>query len=412
MWRLACRAAGLLLTAAAGAAEVGDHLNVPGAPRPDFLPAKPGELFQLPPAELPAPSVPPIGPQIRIDRVVFRGNTVFSASDLEAVAAPYIGRAVSASEAEDLRVRLTRHYVDRGYVNSGVLLSEVTADNTAIFDVVEGRVAAVRLQGMERLNENYIARRLVMDSDGPLNLDVVRERFQLLLSDPLFERMNARLLPGTKPGEAVLDVNVVRALPYQLNVFYNNYRPPSIGAEAVGVSGWVRNLTGLGDLLEATVQASPEETSSARGNLAWRVPLGYRGTQLAVAYEHGRSSVIEEPANTLDIRSTLTSYDVGLSHPLWESLAQKLTLGLNRVERENRTMLLGQPFSFIPGEPEGVTKESLWRFWQEYAYRTENYVVALRSTFTFGKNNLQVIAGLPPFGTPERRFDIWLGQAQ
>lgn len=409
----ACATAALLLLPLTGlAAEVGDHLNVPGAPRPDFLPPKPAETFELPPV---GPSSVPsqAGPsaQVRIDRVVFRGNTVLPESELTAIAAPYVGRMVSASELEDLRQKLTRYYVDRGYVNSGVLLAEVSADNAAVFDVVEGRLTAVRLRGMERLNENYVARRFLRDADRPLNLDVLRERFQILLNDPLFDRMNARLLPDVRAGEAILDIDVVRARPYQLSAFFNNYRPPSIGSESLGLSGWVRNLTGQGDMLEASLQASPKETDTARGTLGWRMPLGYSGTFLSVATEHGRSSVIEESLRALNIRSTLTSVDAGLGQTLFESLAQKLTLGLNRVYRENRSFLLDAPFSFVAGEPEGVTREDLWRFWQEYSYRTETYVVAFRSTFTFGKNNIQDIAGLP-LATPERRFQIWLGQAQ
>lgn len=342
---------------------------------------------------------------------MFRGNTVFPENELAAIAAPYVGRMVSASELEDLRQRLTRYYVDRGYVNSGVLLAEVSADNSVVFDVVEGRLTAVRLRGMERLNENYVARRFLRDADRPLNLDVMRERFQILLNDPLFDRMNARLLPDVRAGEAILDIDVVRARPYQLTAFFNNYRPPSVGSESVGLSGWVRNLTGQGDMLEASAQASPQETASARRTLGWRMPLGYSGTFLSVAIEHGRSSVIEESLSALNIRSTLKSFDVGLGQTLFESLAQKLTLGLNHVNRENRSFLLDAPFSFVAGEPEGVTKETLWRFWQEYSYRTETYVLAFRSTFSFGKNNIQDIAGLP-IATPERRFQIWLGQAQ
>lgn len=411
--RCACATAALLLLPLTGlAAEVGDHLNVPGATRPDFLPSKPADAFQLPPVEAPSePPLPSPAPQVRVDRAVFRGNTVFPENELAAIAAPYVGRMVSASELEDLRQRLTRYYVDRGYVNSGVLLAEVSADNSVVFDVVEGRLTAVRLRGMERLNENYVARRFLRDADRPLNLDVMRERFQILLNDPLFDRMNARLLPDVRAGEAILDIDVVRARPYQLTAFFNNYRPPSVGSESVGLSGWVRNLTGQGDMLEASAQASPQETASARRTLGWRMPLGYSGTFLSVAIEHGRSSVIEESLSALNIRSTLKSFDVGLGQTLFESLAQKLTLGLNHVNRENRSFLLDAPFSFVAGEPEGVTKETLWRFWQEYSYRTETYVLAFRSTFSFGKNNIQDIAGLP-IATPERRFQIWLGQAQ
>lgn len=403
-----------MLPLAVLAADGGDHLNVQGTPLPDYLPTKPVDPFQLPPVEPSVDTPPPVesSAKVKIDRMVFRGNTVFPTSELEAIVSPYVGRIISASELEELRQQLTKHYIDRGYVNSGVLLAKESANGVIVFKVVEGRLSAIHLRGMERLNENYVARKLAKNTDGPLNINVVRERYQLLLSDPLFERMNARLMPDANLGEAMLDVDVARARPYQLTASVNNYRPPSIGSESIDLNGSVRNLTGQGDLLEASIH-NPTQSSGARVNLAWHMPLGYHGTQFSFAIDHGRSSVIEEPMQALDIQSTLDSRDIGLSQSLIETLTHKLMFGLNHVNRENRTTLLGSPFSFIQGEPNGVTTETLWRFWQEYAYRSETQVLALRSTFTSGKNNIQDVVGLPPTTKPiQQQYSIWLGQAQ
>lgn len=412
----ACAGAGLLfLTATAFAADGGEHLNVQEPPRPEYL-SKPGEAFQLPPVEASPELSPPdeTSAEIEVKQVVFRGNSVFPAGNLEAIASSYVGRIISVAELEELRQKLTRHYIDRGYINSGVLLASGAADGVIVFQVVEGRLAAIRLQGMERLNENYVARRLAKDMDGPFNIDTLRERYQLLLGDPLIQRMNARLLPGSQPGEAVLDVDVVRARPWQLTAFINNYRPPSIGSEANGLSGWLRNLTGQGDLLETSIQSSLHAESDVSFSFAWHMPLNYYGTQLSIELNHGVSSVIEEPMRTLDIKSTLDSRDIGLSQPLLETLAQKLVFGVNRVSRENDTSLLGTPFSFNPGVPNGVTKEDLWRYWLEYTHRSETQVLALRSTFTSGGNNLSDVVGLPATNTVKfnRQYSIWLGQIQ
>ncbi|MEO8858635.1 MAG: ShlB/FhaC/HecB family hemolysin secretion/activation protein, partial [Burkholderiaceae bacterium] len=328
------------------------------------------------------------------------------------VGAPYLGRDIDAAELEELRQKLTRLYVERGYVNSGVLLAPQGPGEVAVFDVVEGRLTGVRVTGMDRLDEAYVVRRLVKDTDGPLNLELLRERFQLLLGDPLFARLNGRLTPGERPGEAYFDVDVVRALPYQLIASFNNYRPPSIGAEALGLKGSVRNLTGQGDLLEAHLEQPTEQSSGTGVGLAWHMPLGYHGTQLSVVLDRGRSSVIEEPTNVLDIRSTLSNREIGISQTIVEDLRYKFTLGLDHSNRENRTFLLGQPFSFNAGEPNGVVTEEVWRFWQDFAYRTETSVSAFRSTFSSGRNNLQTATVLPGGNNPPRRFNIWLGQAQ
>lgn len=413
--RAVCVGAGLLLfSTMVLAADGGDHLNVQGTTRPDYLPSNPEESFQLPPVERLSTSSPSIdaSTRVKLDRVIFRGNTVFPSSELEAIAAPYVGRTISAAELEQLRQLLTRHYIDHGYVNSGALLAKDTAADVVVFEVVEGRLSGIRLQGMERLNENYVIRRLANDTDGPLNIEVIRERYQLLLSDPLIQRMNGRLMPDIHLGEAILDIDVERARPYQLTASINNYRPPSIGSEQIGLNGWVRNLTGQGDLIEAGFYVPAQGQSGSNGSLAWHMPIGYYGTKFSVALSQGRSSVIEEPMKILNIKSTMDSRDIGFSQSLVETLTQNLTFGLNRVSRENHTWLLDTPFSFSPGEPNGVTKEALWRFWQEYTRRSDVQVLALRSTFTYGRNNLHDIAGLPATSIPQQKYHIWLGQAQ
>ncbi|MDP2371161.1 ShlB/FhaC/HecB family hemolysin secretion/activation protein [Rhodoferax sp.] len=345
-------------------------------------------------------------------RVVFSGNTVVATSALEAIAAPYLARSTSLDELDELRDKLTRHYTDRGYVNSGVVWNGEVADGVLTFAVMEGRLSGISLSGMDRLDPRYVTSRLQRHGDGPLNMEVLRERFQLLLTDPLIARMNARLMPGAQPGEATLDVDVLRARPYQFTAFANNYRPPSIGSNTVGVGGTLRNLTGVGDVLDLTLQAPAQTGAGARTSASWQIPLGVGDTRLSAALDRGRASVVEQPAAALDISSVLSSRDVGVSHAVWESLSQKLSLGLNHVRRENRSMLLGEPYSFTPHEPAGIVKESLWRFWQDYNYRTPTQVIALRSTFSAGHNNLQFVPGLPDADSPSKSFRLWMGQVQ
>ena len=410
--RLLRLGAGLVvIPMAAIAAEADNPLTVPGTIRPELLrPA--GEPFQLPPVEVPPAASTGDAEPAQFKRAVFRGNSVIPTVDLEAIAAPYLGRGINAAELEELRQKLTLHYIGKGYVNSGVLLAPDGGVGELAFNVVEGRLVAVRVAGLERLEEAYVVRRLARESDGPLNMEVLRERFALLLEDPLFARLNGRLTPGERAGEAFFDVDAVRATPYQLRAAVNNYRPPSIGSQTLSVNGWVRNLTGIGDQLEAGVQRPIESSSGTRTNLAWRVPLGYYGTRMSIALDRGSSSVIEEPVNVLGITSKLRSHEAGIGQSLIEGLQHKLSVGVDRVQRRNDTFLMGTPFSFNPGEPSGVTKENLWRLWQDYTYRSETSVLALRSTFTWGQNNLQPVAGLPNANNPKSQFNTWLGQGQ
>lgn len=376
---------------------------------------RPQGEFALPP--VPAATAPAARDRtpIRIERIAFTGNRAIASDELARIAAPYVGQHITVGELEELRQKISRHYVARGYINSGALLdSDAFAAGTLTYRIVEGKLGAIRLAGLDGLRESYVSGRLGDEPAAPLNIDRLRERFALLLNDPLFERMNARLSPGAQAGEALLDIDIQRARPYQLSAAWNNYRPPSIGERSLELSGWVRNLTGFGDVFEADLQNSTQDSSGSRLRLDWRLPLNTAGTHLAFKYEKGQSAVIEEPMRELNIESRIDSKTLGIGQVIHESLRHKLSLGLDYQDRENRTRLLGEPFSFTPGEPGGVTHSSAWRFWQEYTHRTESRVLALRSTFAAARNNLEDLSGQSELAIaqPARDYRYWLGQAQ
>lgn len=375
----------------------------------------PGWAQALAPA---APLLPPVAAaakpqaQLRIERIEVRGNTVLAPAAIDALTQPYTGRVCTLAELEALRLAMTRLYTDGGYVNSGVLLPEEIVDGVLVLTAIEGKLTAVQLNGMGRLDDDYVRRRLAPAPQEVLNLDQLRERFQLLLADPLFERLNARMLPSEKAGEAILAVDATRARPYQFSVFANNYRPVAIGSEALGATALVRNLSGQGDVLDAGIQGSPHKGHGLRGSLGWQMPLGQAGTVMTLAIDAGSSSVVEEPISALDIRSRLRSTELGIQQRFVETLRRKLVAGVSILRRDNRTWLLDQPFSFVPGEPDGHTSETVLRLWTDHVHRSATDVLAVRATLSAGRNNLQQIAGLPPTRTLARRFQLLQGQLQ
>lgn len=402
----------LLLAAACGLAcghLVAQESFLPSLqPRPE-LPAfktKPAEeTFALPPVPETAAPLTPGGVQLMVQRIAFRGNTVVPSATLAELARPYEGRMLNAGEIEALRQKLTRHYVERGYLNSGATLGpNALVDGVLTFTLVEGKLSALRLKGLGRLNEQYVAARLVPDENAVLNVEALRERFQYLLADPLFARAQARVVPDSVPGQAILDVEFERSRPYQLSVFANNARAASIGELAFGLTGWVRNLSGWGDQLDLTWQTG-YEGGGERKSVGWRIPLGAHGTEFSLQHDNGASTVLEEPTASLEIRSRLQSTDIGLSQRLYDSLSQRFSIGLNHVQRTNRSTLLGVPFSFTPGEPNGVTRIEGWRFWQEYTHRWEDQALVLRSTLIRNHTNFAAVAG-----APDQDNRIWLGQ--
>lgn len=356
-------------------------------------------------AELPPQSGPA---SVVLDAVRFEGRTRLSEAELQLVAAPFLGRPLRPLDLEELRQRLSRAYVERGWVSSGAVLGpQALQGGTLTVRIVEGTVTRVRQQGLQGLDEAYLASRLVRPAE-PLHLPTLQERFQLQLADPLFERLNARLLPGDAPGQSVLDLDVTRARPWQLSLFAHNHVAPAVGSTAAGVEGSLRNLLGWGDRLGGSVQASG---GTLGYDLAWAAPLAARSTTATLRLARARSSVVEEPLAGLDIDSVVATREATLAHTLVDEARLRSSIGLTHALRRSRTRLGGEAFSFVPGEATGTTRVESWRLQGDLTWRIDRHVLALQAAALHGRNNLVAAdAGLPR--QPPPRYRLWQLQGQ
>ena len=360
-----------------------------------------GATFALPP--LTAASAEPVV----LRELRFRGASVITEAELQQLGAPWLQRPLRALDLEDLRQTITRAYAARGYVNSGAMLDDdALQGSTLTLRIVEGRIGRVRQSGLQGLSPSYLASRLVREGEV-LDVPRLQERFELQLTDPLFARIQARLLPGDAPGQALLDLEVTRARPWQLALFADNHLAPAVGAAQAGVEGGVHNLLGWGDALAATVSRSEGSTSA---DASWQLPLGATRTTLTLRLARGSSSLIEEPVSALDIGSRVDTREATLAHPLLDEPRQRWLLGLTHARRSNRTTLAGEPFSFVTGEDSGTTRVASWRLFQELTLRHARHVFALRASLVQGRNNLHDDAELS--GIAPRRYRLWQLQGQ
>jgi hemolysin activation/secretion protein len=355
-----------------------------------------------------------IGQPLRAVELI--GNTKISTEALNHVIQEFLGRAVSASDVEEMRTRLTKVYVDQGYLNSGALfvlpISPATSERLQ-FQIIEGRIQDVRIQGLQDLDESYIKQRLPIANEV-LNMHTLREQFQLLLQEPLFERIQSRLLPTGTLGEAILELDVVRKPSYSYSVFVNNYRSPAIGEIVLGASAIVRNVSGKGDALDVQVGKSRGATPY---HLAWTMPLNDPLRSVQMSFDQGRSSVVEAPLDLVDIHSQTRAWELKWSQALMHTLERRFEMGIALSQRQTQSSLLGEDFSFSPGEVNGRSKTQVLKFSQDWSERGESTGLLLRSVFHFGRNNRQENDALFPVtsenvGVPPRQYWVWNGQIQ
>lgn len=377
-----------------------------------------------------------VSPAVPVTAFRFDGNTAFTDQQLLrapvtyeqipdggrprvlATVAGYVGRAVTTEDLEDVRLALTRRYIDAGYINSGAVLPDQdVADGVVRFQIVEGRLTDVNLTGNTRLRRSYLVSRVRHGAGRPLNILRLRNQLEVLRQNPNLTRIVAELRPGAEPGEAYLEVQVAESNPFQLGVQVSNRRSPSVGSEQVELLASHRNLTGNSDVLALRYGINTggfdewEFAGADDFSIDYTVPITPGDTTLSLSYTRTDSLVVEEPFDELDITSESNSAAVALRHPFYRSANAEFAMFVALSYRDNRTDLLGEPFSFSPGAENGQSVVVPVRFGQEFTARSQLDALAVRSTFSIGTGLFDATLHGDD-DTPDGHYFAWLGQAQ
>ena len=374
---------------------------------PDFLREAPRPRFVLPPAPAAPENRPGRSLSIVVERFRITGATVFPPAELEALLAPYTGRRIGSEELEEARLAITTHYVAAGYVNSGALLpDQAVAGGTVEIRVIEGVLSDIVVGGAHGFRPAFIRDRMAVGAGPPLNVLQLQERMQVLLQNPRIERINAELGPGSKPGEAVLKLDVTEAKQQFAGFSVANSRSPAVGANrAEGQLAW-RNKAGFGETLGLRIGVTEGLEDLA---LNFTLPVSARDTLLTLKYERTEANVIEAPFDLIDIENRSRSFEAGLSHPVVRTASREVVLGATLANRDNASFLLGQSFSFIPGLADGRSTVTALRLTADWSERSDDEVFAARLTASHG---LDWFGATVNPGFPDSRFDSRLAQLQ
>jgi len=388
-----------------------------GIPRPgDFRPAlpqpgtPPEAPVEVPPgAPSPEEEVTPYGIKVFVKEIRLTGNTVFSTDELKKITAPYEARVVASSELEDLRVALTRYYIDHGYINSGAVIpDQKVADGVIHIDIIEGRLTDINVVGNKHLNASYIKERLELGAGPPLNVQALQERIQIMLESPVVQTLNSQLRPGDRPGEANLTTLVKEGPRVQFIPVVDNRLSPSLGDVRVLPQVYVYSLTGHGDVLNTAVGLGEGLTDAY---VTWGIPLNAHDTTLTLLGNYTDSQVENGVFKDLDIENKTRTFGFRLSQPFYRTPSQTFSMALGMDLRKSESELLGEDFAFTPGVPSnGEVKASIIRFSQDWSKRGAEQALAARSLFSLGVDAFDATTNSN--NLPSGKFFAWLGQFQ
>lgn len=401
------------------------------------------ESFQTPPVSLLDQPLNEID-KLPVRQVEVSGNTVLQ-NEINEIIKDCRNRLLAPEQRNNLADAITRLYLNRDYITSRAVLQEPkgSAQDGYILPirVIEGsleriEVVTVDQEGKETdsiglliVRPRYICQRiqaglgipLDLSCDNlkpvkgnPLNTRRLEEQVRLLSLDPFIRNINPVLKSGTGNGQSVLRVEVEK--PKFLNFSFNNYSPPSIGAQRAEIGLLFGSLISDGDIISASFSVDPFNFSATRGfnsfNLGYRLPLSPRDNTLQLRLEARREKIVQEPFDQFDFQAESELYEVVYRHPLIRSYSNEFALSVGFTYQNGQTFVFNDtPFPFgIGPDAEGVSRTSVVKFTQEYIHRGEYVTWAVRSQFNFGTGLFGATSNPDPI--PDGKFFSWLGQAQ
>lgn len=346
----------------------------------------------------------------------FYGNTVFSDEALIAITVPYVDREINTEELIELKDKITSHYVNHGFINSGALLPDQDIEGgTIVFQIQEGIIEKTQILKTDHLSNHYILSRVEHGISQPLNIFELQENLKILEQDSNIESIQATLEPGSELGSGILSIEVEETDRWDSGFEINNHSAASVGLYNAELYTKVANLTGMGESLGASVGWRFGDNLDFRAdeNIFYSfygsIPITRWDTTASASFSKNLSSIIDENFRDLDIQNESYNYSFGIRHPVYRTPNHELGLAVKLTHQDTSTTLSGITLPSGSGQP--VDRVTTLSFVQDWVYRSQAEVFALYSSINFGIDFLD--ATMDAIGdNPDASFVTWLFQAQ
>ena len=330
---------------------------------------------------------------LTLQRIVVSGNSALPAPAVTAVTADFINRPLKDEDLQDLRKRLEALFAEAGFRTTRVTFPDQTlAGGELQIAVIETSIEDVIVQGTQRLDPAFLARRITRGVGKPMDVRRLDDNLRLLKLEQLVDRVRAEFRPGSAPDRQVLVVTVEEAPSFSLGFRVGNDRSPVVGSYAGVLDGAVRNLIGRGDELGVSYGNADGLQSI---DLRFRAPLNSLGTELSGRYMDYESSLVEEQYAVLGASTEMRGAEAGLTQSLWRSVNRQVSVGGRYTQRWSESFLQGVPFSFSPEADKGRVRVEAARFHVQWLERGTRDVFSLRYQLSAGLGGTEHAAPVP-----------------
>ncbi|MGL5134431.1 MAG: ShlB/FhaC/HecB family hemolysin secretion/activation protein, partial [Planktothrix sp.] len=358
-------------------------------PRPPIPPKpEPPSQDQLTPTPTPAPTPSTDETPIPVEQINVTGSTILTLAEIQTLVNPLENSSLTLTQLRNFADQITAIYLERGYITSRAIVPEQTINNGIVeIQVIEGTLENIEVEGIKRLHPSYITSRINLGAAKPLSTAALEDQLRLLRINPLFETVEASLRAGTQEGQSILIVRVVEAPPFGVSLNVDNYSPPSIGSERMGLSVRHLNLTGRGDFLGLSYNTTRliADGESDIIDALYSIPINPMNGTIQLRVQPYQNRITQEPFNSLNIEGKSQRYEISYRQPIIRNPISEFALSFGFAYQDSQTFLdnNGEPFASGP-DSKGYTRTSVLKFGQDYLIRDTEGAWALRSQFSLG----------------------------
>jgi hemolysin activation/secretion protein len=214
------------------------------------------------PASSKAPAAPPADsaaqPRFDIAEMRIEGNSVLPVQRIERAVYRFLGPGKTIADVEAARAALEQLYRDSGYGMAVVDIPEQKVDDgVVVLQVVEGRVARLRVLGSRYYSQSRIVAGVPGLAEGSVPLLPEVQKQIVAVNTSGDKRVTPLLRPGKEPGTTEVDLQVDDQLPLHGGVELNNHHSPNTRAARLVADLRYANLFQREHVLGLMWQASP-----------------------------------------------------------------------------------------------------------------------------------------------------------
>lgn len=267
----------------------------------------------------------PGGPLVTLRAIRFAGNTVLSASELQALLADAIGRPHDLAGLRGLADRVAAHYRSQGFPFTRAFIPpQPLEDGSLRIDVLEGRYGRVQATGEPALaaGAQPFLDRL---RPGALIESAELERAMLILDDQPGIKLTPTLRPGQALGSGDLEAEVRRESRMGGELGLDNAGNRYTGQWRARASWFADSPFRFGDRLSVSGLVTREDLWL--GTADYEAPLGGTGLRGQLGYAHTHYALAKEFA-ALDASGFAKVWTLKGSYPLLRSQQTNLLLSL------------------------------------------------------------------------------------